>query len=216
MNVRIALMVAAGAASLLAGCKSEGDIVVQEGVGISALRSVCPAVGIPDHTGDITLFSPAGTTTADAIDVTAVITNVRSNCDETGAEVYSNASFEVRGLRRDTNGARTVELPYFSSVVRGGSSVIAKRLGSVTLNFADGEARASAVGTAGAVVDREEATLPSDIRQIITRQRRSGDSDAAIDPLTRPEVRAALARASFELLVGFQLTEDQLAYNVTR
>lgn len=216
MNVRIALMVAAGAASLLAGCKSEGDIVVQEGVGITSLRSVCPAVGVPDHTGDITLFSPAGTTTADAIDVTAVITNVRSNCDETGEEVYSNASFEVQGLRRDTNGARTVEIPYFSTVVRGGSSVIAKRLGSVTLNFADGQARASALGTAGAVVNRAEATLPSDIRQMITRPRRSGDNDAAIDPLTRPEVRAALARASFELLVGFQLTEDQLAYNVTR
>ena len=27
---------------------------------------------------------------------------------------------------------------------------------------------------------------------------------------------AALARASFEVLVGFQLTEDQLAYHATR
>jgi hypothetical protein len=216
MNTRNVLLAAAVAASLLAGCRSEGDIVVEEGVGISALRSVCPAVGIPDHTGDVTLFSPAGATTADAIDVTALITNVRSNCDETGEELYSNVSFEVRGLRSDTNGARTVELPYFSTVVRGGSSVISKRLGSVTLNFADGEARASALGTAGAVVNRAEATLPPDIRQMITRERRSGDEDAAIDPLTRPEVRAAMTRASFELLVGFQLTEDQLAYNVTR
>jgi hypothetical protein len=31
-----------------------------------------------------------------------------------------------------------------------------------------------------------------------------------------PEVRAAIQRASFELLLGFQLTEDQLRYNVTR
>ncbi len=216
MNTRNVLLAAAAAASLLAGCRSEGDIVVEEGVGISALRSVCPAVGIPDHTGDVTLFSPAGATTADAIDVTALITNVRSNCDESGEELYSNVSFEVRGMRSDTNGARTVELPYFSTVVRGGSSVISKRLGSVTLNFADGQARASALGTAGAVVNRAEATLPPDIRQMITRERRSGDEDAAIDPLTRPEVRAAMTRASFELLVGFQLTEDQLAYNVTR
>jgi len=34
--------------------------------------------------------------------------------------------------------------------------------------------------------------------------------------LTEPAVRAALDRANFELLVGFQLTTDQLAYNVTR
>jgi hypothetical protein len=216
MNTRYALLAAATAASLLAGCRSEGDIVVDENVGISALRSVCPAVGIPDHTGDLTLFFPEEATTADAIDVTAVITNVRSDCSESGNEVFSNVRFEVRGLRRDTNGARVIELPYFSTVVRGGSSVISKRLGSVTLNFADGQARASALGTAGAVVDRAEATLPPDIRQMITKPRRSGDADAAIDPLTRPEVRAAMTRANFELLVGFQLTEEQLAYNVTR
>ena len=40
--------------------------------------------------------------------------------------------------------------------------------------------------------------------------------EAAVDPLTEPDVREALARASFELLIGFQLTEDQLAYNARR
>ncbi len=216
MKIRSALIAAIVATATLSACKSEGDIVVEQGVGITALRSVCPAVGIPDFTGDVTLFSPAGSVTADAIDVTAVMTNVRANCDDSAAEVYSAATFEVQGLRRDTNGARSVEIPYFSTVMRGGSSVVAKRVGTVTLNFADGQARASATGTAGAVVDRNEATLPPDIRDIITRRRRAGEEDAAIDPLTRPEVRAALARASFELLVGFQLTDDQLAYNVTR
>jgi hypothetical protein len=29
-------------------------------------------------------------------------------------------------------------------------------------------------------------------------------------------VRTAVARATFELLVGFQLTDEQLAYNATR
>jgi hypothetical protein len=29
-------------------------------------------------------------------------------------------------------------------------------------------------------------------------------------------VRAAVQRATFELLIGFQLTEQQLAYNATR
>jgi hypothetical protein len=31
-----------------------------------------------------------------------------------------------------------------------------------------------------------------------------------------PQVKAAVDRATFELLVGFQLTQDQLAYNATR
>ena len=215
MNLRI-VSVAAIAAMGLAGCKTSGDIVVQQGVGITAVRSVCPAVGIADHTGDITLFSPANVTTADAIDVTAVITNVRSTCNESGAEVQTNATFEVQATRRNTSGARTVELPYFGAVLRGGDSVVAKRMGTVTLTFADGQSRTSAIGTAGALVNRAEATLPPEIRDRITRTRRAGDEDAAIDPLTLPDVRAAVARASFELLVGFQLTDDQLAYNVTR
>ena len=216
MNVRIAILAAVAGLTVLGGCRSEGDIVVEQGVGVSALRSVCPAVGVPDFTGDVTLFSPADARTADAIDVTAAITNVRSSCDETGEQVYSTATFDVVATRTDTAGPRTVSLPYYSTVLRGGTSVIAKRIGTVDITFAPGEARAQASGTAGAYVNRVEATLPDDIRERITRRRRAGDESAAIDPLTEPDVRAAIARATFELLVGFQLTEEQLAYNATR
>jgi hypothetical protein len=216
MHLRKALFVATAAAAALAGCQREGDIVVEQGVGITALRSVCPAVGVPDFTGDVTLFSPPDARTADALDVTATLTNVRSQCDDTGDQVYATATFDVLAQRRDARGARTVQLPYYSTVVRGGSAVVAKRVGTVTLQFADGQERAQARGTAGAYIDRAAATIPEDIRQRITARRRAGDAEAAVDPLNEPEVRAALASASFELLVGFQLTEDQLAYNATR
>ena len=215
MKFRTALFVASAAATLV-GCARAGDIVIEQGVGISALRSVCPAVGVPDFTGNVTVFNPAGARTADAIDVTATLTNVRSQCNDSGEEVFSTATFDVLAQRRDTRGARTVTLPYYSTVVRGGSSVIAKRLGSITLNFADGQDRTFASASAGAVVNRAAATLPEDIRQRITARRRSGEEEAAIDPLNEPDVRAAIARASFELLIGFQLSEDQLAYNATR
>ncbi len=216
MTFRKALLAVTVAIAALSGCKRPGDIVVEQGVGITAIRSVCPAVGVPDYTGNVTLFSPADARTQNALDVTATITNVRSQCDETGEEVYSTATFDVLAQRRDVRGARTIELPYFSTVLRGGNAVIAKRVGTVTIHFADGEERAQGSGTAGALVNRAEATLPADIRERITRPRRSGDEEAAIDPLTDPEVRAAIARATFELLIGFQLSEDQLAYNATR
>ena len=215
MHFRYALLVVSAAVAL-AGCQREGELVIEQGVGITALRSVCPAVGVPDFTGDVTLFSPADARTVDALDVTAALTNVRSECNDTGEQVYASASFDVLAQRRDVRGARTVQLPYFSTVVRGGNAVIAKRVGTVTLQFADGQERAQARGTAGAYVARAAATLPDDIRQRITARRRAGDEEAATDPLNDPEVRAALASASFELLVGFQLTEDQLAYNATR
>ena len=101
-------------------------------------------------------------------------------------------------------------------MLRGGSSVVSKRVGNVTLQFADGQERAQASGTAAAYVDRAAATLPEDIREQITRKREPGDPDAALDPLADPAVRAAVQRATFELLVGFQLTEAQLRYNATR
>lgn len=200
----------------LSGCARDGQLVVDQGVGITAVLSPCPAVGIPDYTGDITTFrSPTSRAFAD-LDMTASLTNLRSTCDDSGDRVYTEASFDVRARRADVSGARSVTLPYFTTVVQGGSAVVAKRVGEVTLNFADGEERATATGRAGAFVDRSAATLPEDIRERITRRRRPGDPEAALDPLAAPEVRAAIARTRFEMLVGFQLSEDQLAYNATR
>jgi hypothetical protein len=215
MPFRLAIMLTMGVA--LAGCKTKGDLVVSEGVGVTAIRTVCPAVGVPDYTGDITTFRVPGDTSAANMDVTATITNLRSTCNENAGErVYTNATFDVLARRTDTRGARQVTLPYYSVVLRGGTSVVTKRIGQVTLSFADGQERAQARAQAGAYVDRAEATLPQDIRDQITRKRKAGAEDAAIDPLSDPAVKAAVARATFELLVGFQLTEQQLAYNATR
>jgi len=215
MNFRTVVIAGLGAAAL-AGCHHEGDIVIEEGVGITALRTTCPAVGIPDFTGDVTLFNPPEARTADAIDVTATMTDVRTTCDDSGERVHAVATFQVLGQRRNTQGARSVTLPYFATVMRGGQTVVAKRIGNVVLNFADGQARAQASASGSADIDKASATLPADIRERITRKRKSGEADAAVDPLAQPDVRAAVDRASFELLVGFQLTDDQLRYNATR
>jgi hypothetical protein len=204
----------AGLVSLaLAGCAREGELTTS---GIITTRTACPSVGIPAATGDITLFSPENSRTADAIDVVAHITNVRSTCDESGEYIVTNATFEVHGQRRNTSGEREVVLPYFGTVVQGGTNVVSKRLGQARLRFAAGQARASTTGTASSQVLRSAATLPENIRRQITRERKPGDADAALDPMADPAVRAAVTRASFEFLVGFQLTQDQLAYNATR
>lgn len=197
----------------LLACSREGELTTG---GIITTRTACPAVAIPAATGDITLFNPENSRDASAIDVVAHITNVRSTCDESGEYITTNTNFEVHAQRRDPRGAREVVLPYFATVVQGGTNVVSKRLGRVALQFADGEYRASTSGTASSQVLRSAATLPEDIRRQITRERKPGDADAALDPLADPTVRAAVTRATFEFLVGFQLTQDQLAYNATR
>ena len=200
----------------LAGCAGEGDLVVDQGVGITAVLSSCPSVGIPDYTGDVTTFRASGDQTQGNLDVTAAMTNLRSTCNDSGERVYSEASFDVLVRRADTRGARTVTLPYFVTVLQGSSAVVTKRIGEVTVSFADGQERARTSAKAGSYVDRSASTLPEDIREKITRKRRAGDVDAALDPLSDPEVKAAIQRTRFEMLVGFQLTESQLAYNATR
>ena len=212
---RYALLLAATTAAILvSGCAKDGEIDATGGVSVT--RSACPAVAVPRYTGDITVFDPPSSRDARAIDVVADLTNLRSTCADSGEDVVSTATFDVIGRRLKATGARTVTLPYFATVVRSGRLVVSKRIGSVTLEFKDGEIRAAAKGTASANVNRAAATLPAEVRERITRKRRAGDTDAAIDPIADPEVRAAVGKASFELLIGFQLTSEQLQYNATR
>jgi hypothetical protein len=204
----------------LAGCHSKGELVVDESVGVTAVRGACPAVGIPDYTGDVTLFRTPDDKTAANIDVVAAMTNVRTQCNDgsdTGnSKVYATASFDVLARRTDTHGARQVQLPYFVTVLRGGRAVVSKRVGTITVNFADGQERAQATGQGSAYIDRAEATLAPEVRDRITRKRKAGQADAAVDPLSEPDVKAAVQRATFEVLLGFQLDQNQLAYNATR
>ena len=141
MTARFRLISALLVATALAGCRSSGDIVIDQGVGIQAFRSACPAVGIPDYTGDITLFRTPGDISAANVDVVATMTNVRSQCNESGDKVFTNVTFDVLARRTNTTGARQVTLPYFVTVLRGGRAVVTKRVGQVTINFADGQER---------------------------------------------------------------------------
>ena len=198
----------------LSGCARDGDI--DSTGGISVTRSACPAIAVPAQTGDVTLFNPPSSRDSRAIDVVANITNVRSTCNDTGAEVATSVTFDVQARRTETSGAREVILPYFTTVVRGGRIVVSKSVSRVALRFNDGEARATTSGAGSASINRSAATLPAEVRDRITRKRKAGDEDAAIDPLSDPAVKEAVQRASFEVLIGFQLTQDQLQYNATR
>lgn len=212
--VRLAAPLAVAAA--LAGCSRNGEISVEGGVGIQATRTACPIVGVPANTGDITLFDPPASRDAAAIDVVANITNLRSQCSESGDDVVTTLTFDVQARRNRADAARSVTFPYFIAIVRGGTAVTAKRVADVTISFPAGQLRGQAQATATSVIAKSAATLPQEVRDQLTKKRKAGEEDAAVDPLTAPGVRAAVARATFEALVGFQLTDDQLRYNTTR
>lgn len=214
MSFRNPIIAVVACGLLLAGCVKNGDFDSSGGVIIT--RSACPAVAVPSYTGDITLFDPPASLDSRAIDVVATITNVRSSCADSGDDVVVTSTFDVQARRSSASGARDVTLPYFASVVQGGRVVVSKRISRVSLHFADGALRAEVKGGASGTVNRAAVALPADIQDRITKKRKAGDADAATDPLADPQVREAVSRASFELLIGFQLTPAQLQYNATR
>ena len=213
MKLRLAAL---AAIILLSACRHAGDITEDNGGGVYAVRSACPIPGIPAGTGDMTIFNPPGSTDSRAIDVTATITDLRATCQDVGNDVASTATFTVIGLRHDAGPARQVVLPYFNVALRGGNTVAAKQIGQAVLNFAAGDLHSYARVQATIRVNRGAATLPANVRAILTRPRKAGEADAAIDPMADPAVQKAVANATFEQLIGFELTQDQLKYNATR
>jgi len=198
----------------LGACAKQGELDASGG--ITAVRSACPAVAVPAGTGDVTVFDPPASRDAAALDVSATLTDVTSTCQDVGDQIVTTVDFQVQARRVRTDGPRDVALPFFVTVVRGGNAVVAKRIGTVTVHFDAGQARGTARAQGNAYVSRAAATLPDAIRERLTRRRKAGDEDAAVDPLSQPEVRQAVATASFEALVGFQLTDAQLRYNAQR
>lgn len=201
------LLLLALAALALAGCNNNPLLVK---------RSPCPAVALPVYTNTVTLFRPNTAPDTNNVDLTAVITNVRTNCSEAEAIISGTATYDVIARRTDTAEARSVTFPVFASIVQGGDLIVSKQLGQVTLDFSAGQALAQSRNTVYGRVDREAASLDAETQKIINRKRKPGDPDAAVDPLADPQVRAAMRAASFEVLIGFQLSDAQLAYNVTK
>ncbi len=176
-------------------------------------------MAVLQHAGQATLFREGAVLSerdARDVELVASITNLRAACSDGDAEIASTVTFDVQAVRSDTRAARTVDLPIFLAVVRGGDQLVAKQLTAVRLDFAAGEARAQARGGGRAVIAASAAGLPVDVARRIQRERRPGDVDAAVDPLSEPSVREAVRRASFEVLVGFQLSTEALAFNALR
>jgi hypothetical protein len=177
-------------------------------------RSSCPAVAIPSYAGSVTKFDPPQSRNADAIDFTAQISDVRGNCAEGPEYLATEVAFTVTAQRRKAGPAREVYLPVFIGLAQGGNVLVSKQLTGVTLAFPEGGLRAEARGGARAEVHRSAVTLPAEVQERITRERKPDEADALVDPLSDPQVRAAVRAATFEVLVGFQLDDASLAYNV--
>ena len=201
------LVLVVALAAAVAGCQRNPLIVK---------RSPCPAVAVPTYLGDATIFSAGGAADARNIDVTATITNLRETCLQGEEKLTTDITFDVMARRSEPGPARSLTLPVFATIVQGGNLVVSKQMAPVTVNFAQGQTRAAASGGVRTNVARSATTLSPEMQAKVTRKRKPTDADAAVDPLADPQVKAALRAVSFEVLVGFQLDDAGLAYNVTK
>ncbi len=187
---------------------------------LQVTRSPCPAVAIPNHVGQLTRFNPPESRDADAIDFVAQIVDVEARCTPSDALVTADVGFTVTAVRRAGSAgelpARSVDLPLFVSLVQGGNVLVAKQATAVRVTFDEGSLRGAGRGAARAEIARAAVTPPPEVVERLTRQRRPSDPDALVDPMSDPLVRAALRATTFEFLVGFQLDDASLAYNVAR
>ena len=214
VKLRLAALLAL---TLLGACRHTGDLTAENGGGVYAVRSTCPIAGIPTGTGDITLFNPPGSTR---------FAGDRRDCgDHRGARdlpgrgatkwFRPSPSPSPRSAAMPARRGRSF-CPISTSRCSGGATIAAKQVGRRSLNFPAGSQHAMTRAQASVRVNRGAATLPANVRTILTRPRKAGEAEAAVDPLSDPAVRTAVANATFEHLVGFQLTQDQLKYNATR
>lgn len=190
---------------LLASCASNPFLVT---------RSSCPAVAVPAHVGSFTSFDPPRSRNADAIAYTAQIVDLTGNCIEGADTLTTDVRFTVAAQRRNPGPAQEVHLPLFVAMVQGGNVLVSKQATGVTVRFAEGQLRAEAASGARAEVARSAVTLDPEVQERITRKRQPDDPDALADPMSNPQVRAAVRAATFEVLVGFQLDDASLAYNI--
>ena len=207
---------AAGAVFLtlgLAACAREGDI---QQTGILTSYTACPPVAIVAPTGDVTLFNPASSRDANAIDVVAHITNLRSTCDESGEHIVTQRKLRRAGAEARQSRRARRRAPLFRHRRSGRWQCRRQARRQVGLHFDDGQYRATPPERRPRRCCARRRPCPRTSAARSPASGAPGDADAAIDPMADPAVRSAVEPARFELLVGFELTADQLTYNATR
>ena len=117
---------------------------------------------------------------------------LRASCTEDATNVVSTASFDVVATRRDAGEARQVTLPYYNVIAKAAATSSPRRSAMSRSTSRPAGARPRPAGKRRAGSTESAAALPEDVRRELTRNRKAGDPDAAVDPLSDPKIRDAV------------------------
>lgn len=142
----------------------------------------CPALAVVGGTGSLTRFAGEGRDARDIL-FEAAVSNAELRCDQ-GSDVISTVAFDIVARRGEAMAGEGYEttLPYFITVLRDNSEIVAKEIFEVPIVFDGRTARVAWHETI-------EQRLP-----------------------TIEQAR----RYDYEILIGFQLTPEEVTYNLLR
>ena len=168
-------------------------------------------------TGDITLFNPPEAGICERSTSPRPSPTSAEAAPMSGNDVVSTATFTVVALRREAGpGApgRAALLRYRDAGRQPRRRQARRASGAELPRRQPPRLGRSSRQSFGSTAPSRPCRPTS--QNILTRPRKAGDADAAVDPLSDPAVRTAVADATFEHLVGFEMSQDQLKYNATR
>jgi hypothetical protein len=180
----------------LSACASQNPLLVT--------RTSCPAVAVIKYANTITGFRQGGGMDQSDVDFTGQISNVSVDCRNGKGDnaAQSVVSFDIGVLRRSANAAATQSIPYFVAVVQDGTTIISKTSYMATLQFNDKNGRSIA---------RESfaASTPGVPLPPVPKKKRS-------EAEFLDEAESAAKAAKYEILIGFQLTDAQALFNISK
>jgi hypothetical protein len=179
----------------LAGCGSGNPLEVT--------RTSCPAVAVVKYANNYTQFAPGSNFAASGIQLSAQLGDIAVSCKESsGNTSVSNISFEVSAARASATAAGSANVPYFVTIVQDGTTILSKQVYGANLQFGEGALRTTVRQSFAA------STPYVPLPPVPERKKKNQFDEFAED--SRPKA------AKYEILLGFQLTEEQATYNVQR
>jgi hypothetical protein len=180
----------------LGACKSDNPLLIT--------RTSCPAVAVVKYTNNYAQFAPGSNFSASGLELSAQMDGVTVTCQEgKGGAPVTQVNFEVSAARASASSASQQVIPYFVTIVEDGQTILSKNVYGAQLQFADGALRSTVRQSFSATTPYVPLPPAPD-----KKKRKDQFEDFAED--SRPKA------ARYEILIGFQLTEEQAAYNVQR
>jgi hypothetical protein len=183
-------------AGTLSACKSDNPFLIT--------RTSCPAVAVVKYTNNYAQFAPGSNFSASGLELSAQMGDVTVSCLEgKGGAPVTQVNFEVSAARASASSASQQVIPYFVTIIEDGQTILSKNVYGAPLQFADGALRS-------AVRQSFSASTPFVPLPPAPEKKKRKEQFQEFAEDSRPKA------ARYEILIGFQLTEQQAAYNVQR